>query len=63
MRFTEWVTQREPEIDKNLPEEDQLIENQLSQWVTRLAGLLQNFDEDKKQQLLNKVMNSIREIQ
>lgn len=63
MRFTEWVTQREPEIDKNLPEEDQLIENQLSQWVTRLAGLLQNFDEDKKQQLLNKVINGIREIQ
>jgi hypothetical protein len=63
MRFTEWVTQREPEIDKNLSEEDQLIENQLSQWVTRLAGLLQNFDEDKKQLLLNKVINGIKEIQ
>jgi hypothetical protein len=61
MRFTEWVTQREPTTD--IGDEDQLIESQLSQWVTRLAGLLQNFDEDKKQELLTKVINGIREIQ
>lgn len=68
--FNEWVTDRvnaeELSSDDNLgmetEQDDALIESQLEQWVTRLAGLLQNIQTEKKQQLLGKVVSQIREM-
>lgn len=69
MKFNEWLTQRGGEefatsnnLGMETVEDMSLIENQLEQWVTRLAGLLQNLPEETKRKLLGKVVESINEI-
>jgi uncharacterized protein (DUF608 family) len=55
MKFNEWITQKQ-----DFNSEDDLLENQLDQWVTKLMGLLQTVPEERKQKFLEKVINNIQ---
>ncbi len=69
MKFNEWITQnRDQEFsglknsdhaDMEQQEDQDLLENQLDQWVTRLMGLLQSVPQNRKTKLLEKVINNI----
>jgi hypothetical protein len=66
MRFNEWISQNNKDFDElssNLgietKEEEGLIENQLDQWVNKLMGLLHTVPSNRKQKLLEKVINKI----
>jgi len=68
--FNEWITQNKDEEFSGLKnsdhagmeqQEDQdLLENQLDQWVTRLMGLLQSVPQNRKAKLLEKVINNLQ---
>lgn len=67
MKFNEWLTQNKPEFeelsqDLNMRTQDQedLIESQLDQWVNKLVGLLHNLPEERKQKLIEKVVENLR---
>ena len=70
MKFNEWITQNRDEefsglknnnIELATQEDNDLLESQLDQWVTRLMGLLQTVPQNRKAKLLEKVINDIQE--
>lgn len=68
--FNEWITQNKDEEFSGLKnsdhagmetQEDQdLLESQLDQWVTRLMGLLQGITQERKTKLLEKVISNLQ---
>ena len=65
MKFNEWITQKDEfsELsngsDLETMQDDAVVENQLDQWIDKLMGLLHTTPSDKKQKLLEKVINKL----
>jgi uncharacterized protein (DUF608 family) len=62
MKFNEWMTQTKGSFGDSDMTEDSVLENQMEQWVNKLVGLLHSVPEDKKQKLLEKVIQSLNNI-
>ncbi len=58
MRFNEWLTTKNYDGGND----DDVLENQMEQWMDRLSGLLHNVPSEKKKAMLEKIMNGLQQL-